>query len=177
MIEGRERKNRMKIVQDDSSAEFSYLSINGAALTYDQNVVGEIYGPIKSSTFTDRIASRDANELALNFTIAQVGGTSPTLSINFLVLDVMEPSNGTTGVPPSPLPPPVLSIPIAQGSSQISSPSTVRFVISNGQAIVWINNTSTNLGPMNVPMLWQVQFTVGGSSPSFSVIGTFEERK
>ncbi len=163
----------MRITQDNSDAEFTYLSINGNAITYDTNITESNTGPITASVFTDRVASRNAKELALNFTIASVSGTSPTLAIEFLMLDVMEPSNGTTGIPPTPLPPAVVTLTI---DSKITTASTARFVISNGQGIIWKNNVATTIGPMNVPMLWQVRLKVGGTTPSFSIIATLEER-
>src|SRR5487761_153645 len=99
----------MRIKQENADALFTYLSINGKALTPDNNVITvskAITGALTTpgQTFTDRIASRNSRELALNFTITAASGT---LGIDFLVLDVMEPSNGTTGVPPTPLPPPI----------------------------------------------------------------------
>jgi hypothetical protein len=167
----------LKIREDDAEAVSTYLSINGKAVTYDTTITSAITGPIADTVFTDRIASRNTKELTLNFTVAKASGSSPTLAINFLVLDGMEPSNGVTGVPPSPLPPPLVSLVLVGGKNSITSaPTTVHFVISNGHAVIWINGKEKSLGRINVPMLWQVYFQVGGTVPSFSVIGTFEER-
>jgi hypothetical protein len=206
----------LKITLDDKEVSFSYLSINGNALTFDTAVEPKsaITGPITSSGYTDRMNSRNSKELAVNFTVANVSGTSPTLALYFLVLDPMEPSNGTTGVPPPPLPPAVVTLPLTGSGGVTSAPTTIRLVITNGQAAVWVNGTATDLGAMNVPMVWQVELVVGGSNPgpnsspspnpsptpnpnpnpnpnpspsviatsnpftpSFSIIGTFEERQ
>jgi len=185
----------MKIKADNWGSTFNYLSVKGSAITYDTNVVGPgnpITGPITASTFTDRAASRDAKELALNFTVAAVAGLLPTLDISFLVLDPMEPSNGTTGIPPSPVPPAVIVLPLNSG--RINKPTTIRLVIADGQAVVWNSGTGgpggdqanaggqgnggnpTVLGAMNVPMLWQVQINVGGRNPSLSLIASYEQR-
>jgi hypothetical protein len=169
----------MQIKEQSSDADFTYLTIKGQALTYDTSVVsgGEATGKITSSNYTDRVSSRLANSLAINLSIAAGSGS---LAVNFLVLDPMEPSNGVTGVPTSPLPPPLVSLPLASG---FSGAGTVRLVIANGVATVWVNNTpanlpggSTNVG-LGVPMLWQIQLQVSGTTPSFSVIGTFEEKR
>jgi hypothetical protein len=168
----------MKIRPDDDSM-FNYLSVKGKAITYTTNLVGPgnpITGPVTASVFTDRAASRDAKELALNFTIAAVSGTKPTLEVDFLVLDPMEPSNGVTGIPPIPLPPAVVDLALS-GGKPISDSTTLRFVIANGQAVVWNGGESQVLGQMNVPMVWQVRLTVGGASPSFSLIASYEQRK
>jgi hypothetical protein len=163
----------MNTEEENTATSFSYLSVNGLALTYDTSVVknGTSTGPITSTTFSDTGLSSQANSLALNFTVAAGSGT---LQINFLVLDPVEPSNGVTGLPPSP-PPPVISLPVAT----VSGPATIRFVISNGQVAVWLNGTlqPSPTGLLGVPLLWQVQLQVTGTSPSFSIIGTFEERK
>ncbi len=164
----------MKISKDNADAEFNYLSINGLAMTADTSVFpsSAITGPITATTFTDRISSRNAKELAVNFTVTQASGN---LAINFLVLDPMEPSNGTTGFPPT-VPPPLINLPLL-GVPITGTPANIRMEIVSGQATLWANNKQSVLGPLNVPMLWQIQLVVSGVGASFSVIGTFEARQ
>ena len=162
----------MKINLDNADAEFSYLSINGNGVAYDNAVLpkGMITGPLTSSNFTDPIASRNAKELALNLTVASGSGT---LAVAFIVLDPMEPSNGTTGVSTG-SPPALINLNLG---GTLSAPGTLRFVIANGNAVLYFNGIATQLGTMNVPMFWQVQLQVGGTSPAISVIGTYETRR
>jgi hypothetical protein len=166
----------MQIREQNSDADFSYLSINGLALTFDTAIMPSrsIAGPITSSGYTDRVSSRVANSLAVNLTLAS--GGSGNLQANFLVLDPLEPSNGNSGIPPSPLPPPLVQLPLVSGGG-VTGPTTIRLVISNGEATAWVNNVATSLGAMAVPMLWQIQLQVSGTSPSLSVIGTYEEKR
>jgi hypothetical protein len=161
----------MNIRLDNADAGFSYLCINGAGVAYDSAVLpsGQITGPLATTNFTDPVASRNAKELALNFTLASGTGT---LGINFVVLDPMEPSNGTTGVSTG-TPPAVINLSL-NPTGLLSAPNTVRFVIVNGRASVWTNNVFADLGPMNVPMFWQVQLA---ATSSVSVIGTYEMKR
>jgi hypothetical protein len=161
----------MRVIEQTAEARFNYISINGLAVTYDTSVIpsSQITGKLTASSFTDRLSARRSNSLVVNLTVS--GSSSGTLGVSFLVLDPMEPSNGTTGVPPAPLPPALVTLPVA---TSISGPATIRLIIANGQATAWVNNAATELGAMSVPMLWQLQLTVSGS---VGVIATFEEKQ
>lgn len=161
----------MKIRSDDAEAQFGYLSVNGKAVSYDTSVMpaGTITGALSASAFTDPIASRDAKELALSFTLA---GGSGTLAASLLFLDPMEPSNGTTGVAAGlPRPPMVLSL-----GGPLGAPTRVRLIVAEGKGVLYVNDVATDLGTLNVPMFWQVQLSVGGTAPSLDVLATFEAR-
>ena len=89
------------------------------------------------------------------------------------MLDPVEPQNVNVN---SSERPPVLELKL-NSTAITTAPTTIRFIIVNGVATVWINGTSTALGNVNVPYIWQVRFAITGTSPSFSVVGTYEARE
>jgi hypothetical protein len=146
-----------------SKQEVDYLTIQGIVLTPNKLLYGSITGPITSTTSTDWKGQPNYKELALNFKIGKKGETiSGQLTINFLVIDPME---GAV----------IQKLPMNQTS--ITQDSAVRFVIANGSATAWIDGLATNLGNMNVPTRWQVQFVVSGTKPFFPIEGTYEAKE
>ena len=146
-----------------------YLTIYGKYLTPNSTVFPSttITGVLDSSTLTDWRATPEIRELSINLTVQQASGS---LSINLLILDPIESSNGIT----SSGNPPILSIPIVPDSNPITNNAVVRLTISRGgQATAWVNNTATLLGALPVPFKWQLQFNISGS---FGIIGTYEGR-
>lgn len=146
-------------------SEFDYITVGGNAVTPNTTIYpgGNITGPLTSTTTSDNMSFDDFDELAMNFVVTAVSGTSPTLTVKLVCLDPME--SGIT-------PPLTLTL----NSSAITAASTMRFIIKDGVATVWINGSATSLGNMNLPMVLQVQFAIGGTSPSFSVVATYEAR-
>jgi hypothetical protein len=152
-----------------------YLTINGKYVTpnalpgYSSSV---ITGALTGTTATDPVVTQSQKELAINITVQSVSGTSPTLDVYLDVLDPIEPQNSNLVAGQNT---PVASVDL--DSSQITSAqSNMRAVIANGQLMVWQGNSATNLGAFNVPMRWQLRFVIGGLSPSFGIIATFEAR-
>lgn len=146
-----------------------YLTINGKYLTPNTSVFpsAAITGPVGSSTLTDWRSTPNIKELAINLTVQ---GGSGSLSINFLILDPIESSNGIS----APGSPPLASIPVVSGSSPLTGSAVVRLTVSrSGEATAWVNSSPTTLGSFPVPFKWQLQLNVSGS---FSVIGTYEGR-
>jgi hypothetical protein len=152
-----------------------YLTVLGNWLTPNTKILinGGNTGPLTASTACDFVQTPNHKELAVNLTIQAVSGTSPALTVYFDALDPIEPQNVNVN---STEQPPVLELKL--NSTAISAaPTTIRLVIANGVATVWINGTSTVLGNMNVPYIWQVRFVISGTSPSFSITGTYEARE
>jgi hypothetical protein len=154
---------------------FHYLTVLGKYLTPNTTIVasGANTGALTASTVCDYVQTPNHKELAVNLTIKAVSGTSPALTVYFDALDPVEPQNVNVN---SAEQPPVLELKL--NSTAISAaPTTIRLVIANGTATVWINGTATVLGNMNVPYIWQVRFVISGTSPSFSITGTYEARE
>jgi hypothetical protein len=154
---------------------FHYLTVLGKYLTPNTTIVasGASTGALTASTVCDYVQTPNHKELAVNLTIKAVSGTSPALTVYFDILDPIEPQNVNVN---SAEQPPVLELKL--NSTAISAaPTTIRLVIANGVATVWINGTATVLGNMNVPYIWQVRFVISGTTPSFSITGTYEARE
>jgi hypothetical protein len=154
--------------------KFHYLSVAGKFLTANTTVVTSptvITGALASSTITDWVSTPNHRELAINFTVQSVSGVSPTLSIFLDVLDPIEANNGNfnSGQNPS-------LVSILLNASQITAVSCLRVVLANGQLTVWQQNASKVLGNFSVPFKWQIRLVIGGTSPSFSIVGTYEAR-
>lgn len=146
-----------------------YLTINGKYLTPNNSVfpTSAVTGPISTNTLTDWRSTPGIKELAINLTIQEGSGS---LSINLLILDPIESSNGIT----SSGNPPLVSLPIVKSSTPLTESAVVRFTISrSGEVMAWVNSNSTPLGSFPVPFKWQLQFNVNGS---FGIIGTYEGR-
>jgi len=157
---------------------FHYLTVLGKYLTPNTTIVasGANTGPLTANTVCDFVQTPNHKELAVNLTIQAVSGTFSTgqgLTAYFDVLDPIEPQNVNVN---SSERPPVLELTL-NSTAITTAPTTIRFIIVNGVATVWINNASTNLGYMNVPYIWQVRFAITGTSPSFSIVGTYEARE
>jgi len=157
---------------------FDYLTVNGKYLTpfgVINNTSAAIVSSLTASQLLDFIATDDFTELAINLTIHSVSGTFATgqgLTVHFYVLDPLEPSNpSSVNFSKQPV------IDLILNSTPITTVGTLRFVISkSGQATVWINGTATSLGTLTVPMMWQLYLVISGTTPSFSIIGTYEAR-
>ncbi len=146
-----------------------YLTVNGKYLTPNNSVFPSktITGPLTSDTITDWRATPEIRELSINMTIQKGFGL---LSINLLVLDPIESSNGIS----SSGNPPIANISIVPKSSAVSGNAVVRMTVSrSGDATAWVNSTPRLLGSFPVPFKWQLQFIIIGS---FSIVGTFEGR-
>lgn len=132
-----------------------------------------ITGALTATTVTDPVALQNAKELAINITVQSEAGTTPTLDIYLDVLDPVEPQNKNAVSTQNN---PVVSVKL--DSTQITTTLVnLRAIIANGQLVVWEGNTATNLGAFNVPMKWQVRFVIGGTSPSYGIIATYEARQ
>jgi hypothetical protein len=158
--------------------KFHYLTVLGKYLT-STNIIatsGTFTGPLKTNTVCDYVYTPNHKELAINLTIVSVSGTSPTLTAYFDALDPIEPQNVNIN---STERPPVLELKF--NSTAITGATRSRLVIANGVATAWISNasttTSTTLGNMNVPYIWQIRFAISGTSPSYSITGTYEARE
>lgn len=155
-----------------------YLTINGKYLTPNNSFFppSAITGTLGAgSTLTDWRATPNIKELAINLTIQELSGISPSLAINLLILDPIESSNGISTLGSNP---PLVTLPIVSGSSPLTSTGVVRFTISrSGEATAWVNGAQTALGSFPVPFKWQLEFVVGGSGTTLGVIGTYEGRE
>ena len=130
--------------------------------------VGNEIGTITSNISSNAIGCAKYKELAVNIKVGTPSGTSPTLSISFLVYD---PQLGYGG-------PPVAILTFNLTPTALSAAATLRLVISNGVATLWNGSTSTTLGNLSVPALWGLSFTVGGTSPSWPIDNLdYEARK
>ena len=146
-----------------------YLTINGKYLTPNNSVFpsSTITGPLSSNTLTDWRATPEIRELSINLTIQEGSGL---LSINLLVLDPIESSNGITSTGN----PPIATIPIVPSDARVTGNAVVRMTVSrSGNATAWVNSTPRLVGSFPVPFKWQLQFDIIGS---FSIIGTYEGR-
>lgn len=158
------------------STYLQYLTTGGLYIT--PNVVSGysssvITGALTATTVTDPVALQNAKELAINITVQSEAGTTPTLDIYLDVLDPVEPQNKNAVSTQNN---PVVSVKL--DSTQITTTLVnLRAIIANGQLVVWEGNTATNLGAFNVPMKWQVRFVIGGTSPSYGIIATYEARQ
>jgi hypothetical protein len=145
---------------------FDYLTVNGNPLTPNaSSYFASTQTAITANTFTDIVGSEDYSELSIDLQIQTPSGTNPTLQIDFLALHPTETYTLTPQVDFNLTPTP------------ITGAATVRLVIVHGVASVWINNVEKVLGNMAVPFLWQLKFTVGGTNPSFPIIGGYQQRK
>jgi len=155
--------------------KFHYLTVLGKYLTPNTTIVasGANTGSLTANTVCDYVQTPNHKELAVNLTIQAVSGTSPSLTAYFDVLDPVEPQNVNVN---SAERPPVLEFTL-NSTAITTAPTTIRLVIVNGVATVWINGASTVLGYMNVPYIWQVRFAISGTTPSFSIVGTYEARE
>ncbi|MEM3958603.1 MAG: hypothetical protein QXO47_10440 [Thermoproteota archaeon] len=131
-----------------------------------------ITGALTATTVSDPVVLVEPRELALNFTVQSVSGTSPTLDIYLDILDPVQPQNKNVTSTENP---PLLSLKL--DPTQITGAQTLRVVIAYGTATAWEGGTATVLGNLNVPVRFQVRFVIGGTSPSFGVIATFEARE
>lgn len=151
-----------------------YLTVGGKFLTPNVTTIpspNAITGPLNSNTLCDWLSTPEAIELAVNLTIQSIG-SGGSLSVFLYILDPIEPSNNDPlfGLSQNPNNPAVATLSLNPAGA-ITSPSTLRLVISQGQATVWINGTPYSLGAMNCPAKWQIGFAV---SVSASLIGTYE---
>jgi len=159
--------------------KFHYLTVLGKYLTPNIAIVmtsSVNTGPLTANTVCDYVQTPNHKELAVNLTIQAVSGTFSTgqgLTAYFDVLDPVEPQNVNVN---SSERPPVLELNL-NSTAITTAPTTIRLIIANGVATVWINNASTALGNVNVPYIWQVRFAITGTSPSFSIVGTYEARE
>jgi hypothetical protein len=147
--------------------DFNYLTVNGKILTPNTNYFpsNTAQPAITATTKTDVLSTDQYHELALNFVVGTPTGTSPTLSISLLILDPVESANGTP-----------LTIPLT--ATALTAAANIRAVITrDGTLTVWINGSATNIGKVGVPMIWQILLTVGGTTPSFPVLATYETRQ
>lgn len=130
-------------------------------------------GNLTVTTISDPITLVEQKELAINVTVQSISGTTPTLDVYLDVLDPIESQNKNVY---SFANNPVVSVKL--DPTQITTtPVNLRAIIANGQLVVWEGNTATNLGAFNVPMKWQVRFVIGGTSPSYGIIATYEARQ
>lgn len=118
-----------------------------------------IAGDQTATFLSDVIKIPWLRELILNFNIGAPGGTSPTLSIALLIYDMME---GNT----------ILTLTLT--ATDLAAAATVRFVATPTGSTVWINGTATALGLSGVPRFFQVQFTIGGTSPTWPIAAVYE---
>jgi hypothetical protein len=153
---------------------FHYLTVLGKYLTPNTTIVasGASTGPLTASTVCDYVQTPNHKELAVSLTIQAVSGTSPALTAYLDILDPIEPQNVNVNAAERS---PVLELKL--NATAISAAATIRLVIANGVATAWVNNTATVLGNANVPYIWQVRFAISGTTPSFSVVGTYEARE
>ena len=161
-----------------------YLTSNGQFLTPNSNSVSgsaaRLSQPLQGNTLLDPVElTRQCRELAINITVQSASGAGAGLTVYFYALDPIEPSNNDPlwGLAQNPNNPPVLKLQL-NSSAINSAPVTMRFVISGGQAVVWLNGSATPLGTVGpVPRKWQVGLAVSGSFGSgqgFSVLGSWE---
>ncbi|HTT35101.1 MAG TPA: hypothetical protein VMH78_04455 [Thermoplasmata archaeon] len=165
----------MRIEQSDFA--INYLAVAGKYLTNSGAVAtgASATGPVGASVLTDWIKAMGYRELAVNLTVGAPTGSSPTLSLKFLVLDPIESSNGVSTGNTNP---PVVTLPLTPAA--LTGAAHLRLVIAGGTATVWVNDVPTTLGALDVPSAWQLQLTVGGSYGSgqgWGVIGTYELRR
>lgn len=149
-----------------------YLTINGKYLTANSSVFPSkaIVGSLPAGdNLTDWKITPGLNELAINITV-QALGSGASLSLNLLVLDPIESSNGTGGA--NNTNPPLVTIPI--GSKISAAPSTLRVTISRDGTMTLWNPTPTSIGNLPVPFKWQLSLVVTGGS--VALVGTFEGR-
>jgi hypothetical protein len=154
---------------------FHYLTVIGKFLTPNTVIAGgKITSSLTGNTVCDYVQTPNHKELVINLTITAVSGTSPALTAYLDILDPIEPQNVNANASEQP---PVLELKL--NSTAISAaPTTIRLVIGYGVATVWINGTATVLGNVTVPYIWQVRFAISGTStPSFSIVGTYEARE
>lgn len=154
--------------------QMHYLTVAGKFITPNTTVAGsQITGALTATTATDWVSTPNHHELVVNVTVQSVSGTTPTLDVYFDVLDPIESNNRNVV---SGERPPLVSVKL--DPTQITSaPTTLRAIIAHGSLTVWENNVATVVGNMNVPWRWQVRFVVGGTTPSFGVIATYEARE
>jgi hypothetical protein len=149
------------------SLDFNYLTVLGKLLTPNTNYFSSstTQAAITATTKTDVLCTDQYHELTLNFVVGTPTGTSPTLSISLLILDPVESANGTP-------------LTVTLTATALTAATNVRAVITrDGTLTVWINGTATTIGKVGVPMMWQILFTLGGTSPSFPVLATYETRQ
>jgi hypothetical protein len=155
--------------------KFHYLTVSGKFLTPNATIAQStnvITGPINASTVCDWISTPNLKELVVNLTIQEVTGISPAVEIFLDVLDPVESNNYYANNSQNL---PLMSLNL--NSSPISTVTNIRAIISNGQLTIWQANKATVLGYLNVPFKWQIRFSLSGTSPSFSIIGTYEARE
>jgi hypothetical protein len=160
-------------IEQPHAQRVHYLTILGRYVTPNSTIVtgGAQTGPITSTVASDWLSTPNHRELALNFTVQAVSGSSPTLDIYLDVLDPVESQNSNVAAGNAP----VASVKLT--GTQIAQPLGLRAIITNGVAAVWQDNQVSVLGTFNVPMRWQVRFVVGGNNPSYSVLATYEARE
>jgi hypothetical protein len=147
--------------------DFNYLTVLGKLLTPNTNYFpsNATQSAITATTKTDVLNTDQYHELALNFVVGSPTGTSPTLSISLLILDPVESANGTP-------------LTVTLTATALTAAANVRAVITrDGTLTVWTNGTATTIGKVGVPMMWQVLLTLGGTTPSFPILATYEARQ
>jgi hypothetical protein len=154
-----------------------YLGIGNALLTPNSpppGGTGITTGLITATSLLNWLKFAAAKELIINFTVQSVAGTNPTLQFQFFVLDPIESSNGISTSNP-----PLISLTLNQ-SAFATAPHTVRLVINDQGATVWIDGTAVSLGIMGVPSAWQLNLVVGGTyagGQGWGVVGTYEVKR
>jgi hypothetical protein len=147
--------------------DFNYLTVLGKLLTPNTNYFpsSTTQPAITATTKTDVLSTDQYHELALNFVVGVPTGTSPTLSISLLILDPVESANATP-------------LTVALTATALTAAANIRAIITrDGILTVWINGTATTIGKVGVPMMWQVLLTLGGTTPSFPILATYEARQ
>ena len=165
----------MRIEQNDFL--INYVTIGGRSLT---NTGAVFTGPaqtgvISATALADWIKTMGYGELALNLTVAAPTGTNPTLTVQFLVLDPLESSNGISRGNTQP---PVVTLTLTPKA--LTAAAHLRLVISHGVATVWLNDAPTILGNLDAPSAWQLNLVVGGSystGQGWGIVGTYELRR
>ncbi|HZW55397.1 MAG TPA: hypothetical protein VFF30_03830 [Nitrososphaerales archaeon] len=163
-----------------------YLTSNGLFLTPNSNSISgsaaRLPQPLQGNTLLDPVElTRKCRELAINITVQAVSG-SGGLTVYFYALDPIEPSNNDPlwGLSQNPNNPPMLKLQL-NSSAINAAPTTMRFIISGGQAVVWVNGTGANIGIIGpIPRKWQLGLAISGSFGSgqgFSVLGSWEGKE
>jgi hypothetical protein len=140
---------------------FGYIPVGGLALTVTSPVLpaASTTGPLKSSINSDLLSFEDANQINVNLSVTALSAGA-SVGVSLLILDPLEPGNIIASVP-------LLATPI-------NSPANLRLVLSTVQSQVIIKGAASGLPFYGVPLVFQLAFTVSGTSPSVSVVGTYE---
>ena len=161
--------------------ELEYLRVLNGPLAIGGNPVSSVLpsgtGALTATKYSDMCFTDEFAELAINFTITAVAGTFASgqgLILKLHVLDSAFPSDNVA-VSGNAFSPPLI---IVLNSTAITAATGIRVVITRSGTIgIWIGNTFTSLGTLNVPQLWLIEFNISGTSPSFTIQTSYEARR